>query len=192
MIPKKPKVNAAEAWIGLKDKLRNFIHRQVRDEELTNDLLQEIFIKIHASIDSVKDNTKLQSWIYSIANHLVADHFREKQRQLPVPAVNLVQEEEMQLDYMAEALSDMAKMMDEMPAVYCEALCLTELGGLSQKEYAKRAGISYSGAKSRVQRGKAMLKDLLMRCCHYEFDRYGTVLDIHPKHCCCCYPEKES
>jgi RNA polymerase sigma-70 factor, ECF subfamily len=57
---------------------------------------------------------------------------------------------------------------------------------LSQKDYAKKTGISYSGAKSRVQRAKIKLKDLLMKCCHYQFDKYGTVIGIYPAGCCCC------
>jgi RNA polymerase sigma-70 factor (ECF subfamily) len=86
---------------------------------------------------------------------------------------------------MDTAVSDMIKFMNDLPADYCEALCLTELEGISQKEYALRKGISYSAAKSRVQRGRAMLKDLLLQCCHYSFDKYGTVIDIQPN-CCCC------
>jgi len=82
-----------------------------------------------------------------------------------------------------------AKMMDNLPQKYCEALCLTELGAMSQKAYAENAGISYSGAKARVQRAKKMLKDMLMKCCHYQFDKYGTVIGIYPADCCCCTNE---
>jgi RNA polymerase sigma-70 factor, ECF subfamily len=80
-------------------------------------------------------------------------------------------------------------MMDDLPPEYCEALCLTELEGLSQKEYAERIRIPYSSAKSRVQRSRKLLRDMLLKCCHYEFDKYGTVLSIS-KNCCCCNPGK--
>jgi RNA polymerase sigma-70 factor (ECF subfamily) len=63
---------------------------------------------------------------------------------------------------------------------------MTELGGMSQKAYAEKIGISYSVAKARVQRAKIMLKDMLMKCCHYQFDKYGTVIGIYPVNCCCC------
>jgi RNA polymerase sigma-70 factor (ECF subfamily) len=91
--------------------------------------------------------------------------------------------------FMDIAIGDMIKMMDEMPDEYCEALCLTELEGLSQKEYADKKGLSYSGAKSRVQRARLILKNMLLQCCHYQFDKYGTAIDIQPKCCCCCSPE---
>jgi len=63
---------------------------------------------------------------------------------------------------------------------------MVEYEGMTQKEYAEKICISISGAKSRVQRARGMLKDLLMRCCHFEFDSYGTIIDYHPIACCCC------
>ncbi len=92
---------------------------------------------------------------------------------------------------MDEAVQDMIGMMNDLPPEYCEALCLTELEGLSQKEYAEKIGIPYSSAKSRVQRSRILLKDMLMRCCHYEFDKYGTILSIS-QNCCCCSPKNSS
>jgi len=89
-------------------------------------------------------------------------------------------------------LKDMVKMMEELTAEDCEALCLSELGGMSLKDYAKKTGISYSGAKSRVQRAKIKLRDLLMKCCHYQFDKYGTVIGISPAGCCCCSETERS
>ncbi len=143
-------------------------------------------MRIHNHIDSLKDETRLPVWIYQITRNVIADHFRRQEkenRQLQ----NLPEESETTLnEAMTEAVQDMIKMMNSLPPEYCEALCLTELEGLSQKEYAEKLGISYSGAKSRVQRARKMLRDMLMQCCHYQFDKYGTVLAISPAGCCCC------
>ena len=57
---------------------------------------------------------------------------------------------------------------------------------MSQKAYAKKIGISYTAARARVQRARKALKDMLMNCCHYQFDKYGTVFDKYPTNCCCC------
>ncbi len=143
-------------------------------------------MRIHNHIHSLKDETRLPVWIYQITRNVIADHFRRQEkenRQLQ----NLPEESETTLnEAMTEAVQDMIKMMNSLPPEYCEALCLTELEGLSQKEYAEKLGISYSGAKSRVQRARKMLRDMLMQCCHYQFDKYGTVLAISPAGCCCC------
>lgn len=178
-----------EIWLKLENKLRGFILSKVHDEFVAADLLQELFIKIHTNIDKVNDRTKIQPLIYQICRNLIIDHFRNYQKELKNKLPDFEEEqEEFTEDFMSETLEDMIKMMSDLPSEYCEALCLTELEGLSQKDYADKIGISYSGAKSRVQRARKMLKDMLMNCCHYEFDKYGTVIGIYPANCCCCNP----
>jgi RNA polymerase sigma-70 factor, ECF subfamily len=72
-------------------------------------------------------------------------------------------------------------MIYSLPEPYRDALVLTEFDGLTQKELAERLGISLSGAKSRVQRGKEQLKRMLHDCCTFEFDRRGRVIDCEPR-----------
>ncbi|MDO9511093.1 MAG: RNA polymerase sigma factor SigZ [Bacteroidales bacterium] len=179
-----------EIWLKFENKLRAFILSKVHDKYVADDLLQEVFIRIHANMDKVNDRTKLQSWIFQICRNIIVDHYRSHQKEQKSKSLAFEGEyEETATDFMSEALEDMIKMMSDLPPEYCKALCLTELEGLSQKDYADKIGISYSGAKSRVQRARKMLKDLLMNCCHYEFDKYGTVIGIYPAHCCCCCPK---
>lgn len=183
--------NIKDLWLQLHAKLKAFILNKVRDESAAEDLLQELFIRIHTRIDTLQDDSKIQAWIYQITRNLISDYFikiKKEKQQLPDPDT---EEQDSSTEYMAEALRDMVNMMDELPLEYCEALCLTELGGMSQKLYAEKIGISYSGAKSRVQRAKIMMRNMLMKCCHYQFDKYGTVFDIHPKNCCCCQMNEE-
>lgn len=175
-----------EIWLRFENRLRAFTMSKINDKSVTDDILQELFIKIHSNIDKVRDETKIRSWIFQICRNLITDYFRNQERAVKGGIGLMKEEDEEESDeMMTEALEDMVRMMDNLPPEYCEALCLTELGELSQNEYAEKAGISYSGAKSRIQRARKMLKDMLMRCCHYEFDKYGTVIDIRPA-CCCC------
>jgi RNA polymerase sigma-70 factor (ECF subfamily) len=178
--------NLEDIWKLMEDRLKSFIRSRISDEMAAEDILQEVFIKIHSNIDTLRDDSKIQSWIFQVTRNLMNDYFRsikKTDRHLPIPEEV---EEDNSSDLMTETLKDMVMMMDELSPEDCEALCLTELGGMSQKDYAKKTGISYSGAKSRVQRAKIKLKDLLMKCCHYQFDKYGTVIDIYPADCCCC------
>ena len=62
-----------------------------------------------------------------------------------------------------------------LPREYREAVALTELEGLTQKATAEQVGLSLSGMKSRVQRGREQLRQRLLECCHIEFDRRGGV-----------------
>ena len=73
------------------------------------------------------------------------------------------------------------RMIYSLPKPYRDALVLTEFEGLTQKEMAKRLGISLSGAKSRVQRGREQLKQMLLERCEFEFDRLGRIIDCKPR-----------
>ena len=179
-----------QIWNEISSSLKYFILSKVENEADASDILQDTFLKIHGNIHYLKDQNKLKSWIYQIARNQINDYFRTNkdhkntneipdQLTFPDPADGL----------MDKAISDMVSMMDELTPEYCEALCLTEIDGMSQKEYAEAKGLSYSGAKSRVQRARVMLKDMLLKCCHYQFDKYGSVIDIQAK-CCCCCPEE--
>jgi RNA polymerase sigma-70 factor (ECF subfamily) len=174
-------------WSKFSDRLRTFIVSKVHDKDVAEDILQEVFVRIHEKFDTLRDNEKLTSWIYQIARNLIADHFR-KNKQSSAISGNEEDEKNSEPDLiiMETAVNDMIGMLDELPEHYCDALCKTEIQGMSQAEYARQAGIPYSSVKTRVQRSRKMLRDMLMQCCHYQFDKYGTVLNISPKTCCCC------
>jgi RNA polymerase sigma-70 factor, ECF subfamily len=181
------KKNIETVWNEFGDGLKSFVLSKVRNDADASDILQDTYLKIHDNIHTLKDRTRIKPWIYQIARNLIVDYFRISNKN--PKARGILPEFNDSSNYskvMDIAINDMIKMMDEMSPEYCEALCLTEIEGLSQKEYAEKKGLSYSAAKSRVQRARLMLKDLLLKCCHYQFDRYGTVFDIQPKCCCCC------
>ena len=177
-----------ETWLNFEQKLHGYILSMVHDNAVADDILQEVFIKMHENIDQLNDHTKIRSWLFQICHNLIMDYFRNTRKSDQLKSIIQGKEyEEPVEDLMSESLEDMIRMMSDLPPEYCDALCLVELKGISQKEYAEKSGISYSGAKSRVQRARKMLKDMLMKCCHYEFDKYGTVIGIYPAHCCCCH-----
>ena len=183
------KTSVGDLWKDFSTGLKSFIYSRVKNDQDADDILQEVFIKIHENIHTLKDNARIKPWLYQVTRNQIIDHFRnEKQNQLLTgklsSQINTVAFDTL----MDTALLDMVKMMDNLPSEYCEALCLTEIEGMSQKDYAVIKELSYSGAKSRVQRARTILKDMMLRCCHYQFDRYGTVIGIEPNCCCCCPP----
>jgi RNA polymerase sigma-70 factor, ECF subfamily len=173
-------------WDAISSGLKSFILSRVNNEADASDILQDTYLKVHVNIHKLKDTARIKPWIYQITRNLIIDYYRAGIHGKP-DAGQLHDLSGTASDvFMDIAVQDMIRMMENLSPEYCEALCLTELEGLSQKEFAERKGLSYSGAKSRVQRARVMLKDLLMKCCHYQFDKYGTVFDIQPKCCCCC------
>jgi RNA polymerase sigma-70 factor, ECF subfamily len=66
-------------------------------------------------------------------------------------------------------------LIERLPEKHRDALVLTELEGLTQADAARRLGISVSGAKARVQRGRAQLRTLPLDCCDVALDRRGEI-----------------
>ena len=179
-------------WAEFSTPLKQFIVGRVSDESLADDILQDVFVKIHSHIDTLKDETKIRSWIYQISRNAIIDYYRNQKIEVDVPENFPVFDETPQNTVFQEIASGLKTLIEELPEKYGQALLLTEFQGFTQKELAQQLGISVSGAKSRVQRARKMVKDVLMRCCHFEFDRYGTIIVSHPITCCCCCSEHQS
>jgi RNA polymerase sigma-70 factor (ECF subfamily) len=180
------KPSTTDLWQQFAESLRSFIVSRVKDDALADDLLQETFIRIHSKIDELRDEAKVQAWVYQVARNIVYDHFRKSSLEINIEVPEVIQEEWETDEAMTTTIRDMVLFMEELSDQDCQALCQVEFEGISIKEYAQNAGISYTAAKSRVTRARNKLSDLLMNCCHYEFDKYGTVISYHPIKCCCC------
>ncbi|GHO52678.1 RNA polymerase sigma factor SigZ [Ktedonobacter robiniae] len=180
------------AWQTLHDPLYRFIRRRVATEEQAEDLLQEVFLKMHTQIGSLREHDKLERWMYQIARNLIIDHYRKGRQDIPLEDAEemLPLDEIPEEDLQAQLAASVAAMIACLPHDYQEALLLTEMQGVSQKELAMRLGLSFSGAKSRVQRAREKLKQMVLDCCHIEFDRLGRVIDYY-SHCGCCQTQKQ-
>jgi len=123
--------------------------------------------------------------LYQITRNTLTDHYRQRPR--PGTGLEGIEATVAGDEYDAAALvsASLRDLIDQLPAKYREALVLTEFEGLTQAEMAAALGLSVSGAKSRVQRARAMLRDELLKCCHFEFDRLGHVIDYEPRLVCC-------
>jgi RNA polymerase sigma-70 factor, ECF subfamily len=185
-----------QAWEAFHTPLRQFIRHRVADEATAEDLLQEVFLKIHQHGRSLKDAKRLESWIYQITRNLIIDYYRSHRQTMTsldtVEGLDLP--EELPADDIVSALLPCVRaMVLALPDQDRQALVLTEYQGLTQKELGERLGLSLSGAKSRVQRAREKLKQELLACCHFELDRRGHILDYQPRCDCCeqsaCYDD---
>jgi RNA polymerase sigma-70 factor (ECF subfamily) len=147
--------------------------------------LQDVFLKIHTNIDTLRTQDRLASWIYQITRNAIADYYRAQRPTAELAETIPVAEELVDDDAVRELSPCVAAMVEELPDTYREALRLTEYEGMSQKALSDRLGISFSGAKSRVQRARTKIKEQLLDCCHFQFDYAGRIID-YQSHCGCC------
>ena len=172
-----------KVWQEYHSSLRAFIKSRISNDTATDDTLQNVFLKMHAGLASLKDETKLQSWLYQIARNAIIDYFRSQKPTVDIPEwLPQPDPSEKVTQELSECLQPMIQLL---PENYRQAVILSELKGLTQKEVAKVQGTSLSGAKSRVQRGRALLKNMLAECCRLEFDHSGRLCDYERKDGAC-------
>ena len=182
-------ITTEQVWNDFSWRLRAFILDRITNEEDADDLLQDIFTKIHNNLLHLKDEGRLTAWLFQITRNAIADYYRQLKVQPPeqTPAtVNVDNQDENALN--REVAGWLKPMIDSLPEKYRQALRLTELEGMKQSELARELGISLSAAKMRVRRGREKLKAVLLDCCHFELDRRGNILHYHTKssnHCDC-------
>ena len=186
-IPTDQKLPVEHLWDQYSQRLLAFIRSRVGNTTEAEDILQEVFIRVHRHLCCQEQWNKPDGWFYQIARNLIIDHYRRRRETSELPeglVAEPVEEEENPEAILALSLKEM---IAALPEPYRQALILTEYQGLSQKQLAESQGISLSGAKSRVQRAREKLRDMLLGCCHFELDRRGRVLEYY-QHCCCCRP----
>ncbi|MEW6508999.1 MAG: RNA polymerase sigma factor SigZ [Bacteroidota bacterium] len=177
-------ITTEKIWKEFYSKLKNFVQLRVSAKDDAEDIVQEFFIRIHNKIDKLKDNQKLESWIYQITRNAIIDYYRRKKEKVEFHDDFKI-DENSDSDAMKRLSPIIIKMIDNLPYIYKEAIILTEYKGLKQKELAESLGISLTGAKSRVQRGRKLLKEMLHDCCAFEFDSIGKLSDYSEKSKCC-------
>lgn len=160
-------------WIEHRSRLRNYIARRVPQREAVDDILQDVFIKAQASLHTVRTRGSLAAWLYRIAANAIADHYRGQKPAEEVSGELAAPEPEP--NYVAELASCLQPLIDDLPETYRTPLVLSEIEGLTQQEVADRLGLSLSGAKSRIQRGREKLRALLFECCDIEAGSNGIV-----------------
>lgn len=165
-------------WTAFGARLRGFIAKRVREDVDIDDVLQDVFAKIHAGLGELRDEDKLEAWLFQVTRRAVADHYR-KRRVVGLPED--VAEKPPARDVTVEVASWLGPMMSLIPEDDREALRLTDMEGLSGKDLAAKLGVSLGAAKSRVQRARTRLKAAVLDCCHIEMDRRGQPIDYMRK-----------
>lgn len=178
-------------WKKFSDQVRNFIRSRVSNKQEAEDVLQDIFIRIHKGIDGLKHEDRVQSWVFGIARRALADYYRQKGRDKETPAgteITMDSDEDTVLDLNdfegvhgvhEEVLSWLIPMIDELPEKYGKPLKMADVDGKTQQEVADHLGLSLSGAKSRVQRARQKLGEVLAACCEVQFGEEGRAVAYH-------------
>ena len=170
-------------WEEFNEKLLGFIKVRVSDASTAEDILQNVFLKIHQKSDALSEVNNLPGWIYQITRNAIIDFYRKKKMNSGEDLLPDLTEEEIEEE--KSFVNCMMPFVKELSPKYRDALEKTMLGGVSQKQFAEDNDLSYSAAKSRVQRAKVQLKELFTNCCDIKADAYGNIISLHKADCTC-------
>lgn len=173
-------------WREVIAQLRAFVRRRIADPDRAEDLVAEILLRIHQNLGSVDDQERLAHWVSRVARNAVIDEYRRaaraREQPLGTPADTAA------FDTVGPGLDDGSSVLDELsrclrpllaglPVEQRRAVEMIDLDGMPQAGAARREGVSLSGMKSRVQRGRRRLAELLGQCCTLTLDARGVPMD---------------
>jgi len=164
-------------WDEFSESLKRFILSRVKNTEIANDLLQEVFIKIHLKVSTIKNQESIKSWVFTITNNVINDYFKTNSKTVHLVSEISVSEDETANEH--SAIDCLKPLVKNLPSTYREAILLSEIKGMKQAEVAKILNISLSGAKSRIQRGRNLLKQGFIDCCDYKLNESGHLTGEH-------------
>ena len=176
-------------WSELRRRLCRFVERRVRNPQEAEDVVQDIFVRIHRNIEALSSAERLDAWTFRIARNAITDYYRSADRrevsgEVAAKALGSAissENDELPIDARENVTRCITSMVRQLPDGYRKAIELTEFEGLTQTAAAKRLGLSIPGTKSRVQRGRARLRTMLLRCCEIGTDRRGRVVTFEAR-----------
>jgi RNA polymerase sigma-70 factor (ECF subfamily) len=190
-------------WKDLHPRLRGFVRTRIADREAADDVAQEVLLRLHRSLADLRIEDRLDAFAYRIARNAIIDHYRARARAKEVPAApdelasridadgdtDHGMNDEHGVQELARCLEPLVR---RLPEPYREALTLTDLGSLSQVEAASVTGLSVPGMKTRVQRARAQVHELLIGCCDVALDNRRQIAEVRRTGPCACTPEQQT
>ena len=190
-----PPTDVEAIWAEVGTSLERFVRRHVADPQHAEDVVAEVLARIHEHLGRVDDQERVMAWVWRITRNAITDHYRRTGRRREVLTVDheVAGDEGADgwIDDQDAVVSDLATcirpLVDALPADYRRALQLTDLDGRTQADAARIEGVSVSGMKSRVQRGRRLFAALVRDCCEVTTDSRGELVDFHlrPGGCGC-------
>ncbi|MFD0964069.1 sigma-70 family RNA polymerase sigma factor [Pseudofulvibacter geojedonensis] len=176
-------MNITQLWNSYHLDMKRFVFSKVKNEQLTNDLVQETFIKAYSKIDTIIDDKKVKSWLFSIARNTTLDYFRKSQ--LTVPLLDYDTKDEFWENKEHSPEDCLPGIIKNLPKKYRDPLFLADIKGMKQAKVAEQLQLPLSTIKSQIQRGRKLIKQGYIDCCDYsENDKGELVGEVKPKENC--------
>jgi RNA polymerase sigma-70 factor, ECF subfamily len=192
-----PSVRAADArnqalagtYAQLRTSLLAFLRKHTGDAQVAEDLLHDVVLKmIAATRDEASAPSNLTGWLYAVARNAAMDHHRRFRPMEELPEELLGPESDDDEAAVAEFASCLRPIAERLPATYRATLIAAEFDGLKLAEVARQQGLSLTAVKTRASRGRRLLHQELVECCHIALSSRGQVVDYDARKAASCAP----
>lgn len=176
-----------QGWTQLRGQVRAMLGARLASAADADDVAQDVLLKVLRGSASLRDEDRFGGWLAATVRNAVTDHLRARQRH---PLASPVAEEALEASPAEEDADGLVRkrlvaalrpFAERLPATYRETIILSELEEVPHAEIARRLNVSISGVKSRVQRGRALLREMLDQCCEIATDVRGAVVECVPR-----------
>ena len=185
--PVPPAVSFTDLYASHHARIRGYVRSMVHDPMEVDDLTQEVFLRAHRKIDTVRDPDALTSWLYRIATHVCYDRYRRSARQPRLDPLDVTDSGQPNLGFerpdevsllqaleRAEMSSCVRKYLDGLSDDYRQVILLHDLEELTNPEIAEMLGVSLDAVKIRLHRARRKLQAALNEHCDFSFDQHGV------------------
>ena len=166
-----------------KNELRNFILKRVKDQDLTNDILQDVLMKVYKFCISKSGVRNIRSWLFQIAQNTITDYYRKQSKFSDLDNLTEIENVDQNLAF-SEASNYILPMLDFLPKEYAVPLKLADIDNMKQADIAKKLNLGLPATKSRIQRARQLLKVEFIACCYFETDTQGHLISFEIKDSC--------
>ncbi len=181
-----------ELWETYSQELRRYIAARIT-WPVVDDILQQVFLKTHEKITTIKNKWAVKSWLYRTTQHAIIDRYRSeywwKSWEMSDSFWDLLEDDTNSQNEMtitkniSSCLLPMIEDLDEQSRKVMERFLLP---WVTQKIIAEELWLSVSNVKVIIHRAKKKLQSMYAQCCYQYKDEHWNIIDTRcSKNCWC-------
>ncbi|MEE9432007.1 MAG: RNA polymerase sigma factor SigZ [Melioribacteraceae bacterium] len=182
------KTNTKLIWEEFSNQLQKYILKRVNNFDDAEDILQDVFIKIHLNKNSIVESEKLVGWIYAITRNSIIDYYKQKNRNTKEEELNenkIFQTDDFKNSSYLELKNCLNPFLVNLSQEEKHLVVSADIKLQPQIELAEELGIPYPTLKSKLQRVRKKIKKMFFDCCKFEVDSKGKVIEFSSKNKVC-------
>lgn len=170
-----------EIWNKNKSHLLNFIKTKISTKHIAEDILQEVSLKLYDNLTKKTVIKNYKNWLFQVARNAIADYYRKNKKHTEI----ILNTSETSINSSA-CVCDLSEFVikNYLPEEYSTPLYLSDIEQKKQQEIAEILNLSLTATKSRIQRARKKLKELITNCIDISYNKKGQISDFQLKNNC--------